>query len=88
VFVHLLDPAYKRIGPKSWVGESGYWGDCSWCAATVLDSVVIIFLLDLAAEVYVEHKYGAHRDEDATNVLIEHDHVQSEIIPTETKEII
>ncbi|KAJ5112942.1 hypothetical protein N7456_001476 [Penicillium angulare] len=72
-FVHLLDPAYKRIGPKTCVGVSGYWGEYSWCAAIVLASVVIIFLLDLAAEVYVEHKYGVHRDEDATNAFIQHD---------------
>ncbi|OJI98320.1 hypothetical protein ASPVEDRAFT_881054 [Aspergillus versicolor CBS 583.65] len=70
-FVHLLDPAYKRIGPKTCVGESGYWGEYSWCAAIVLASVVIIFLLDLAAEVYVEHKYGVHKDEEATNVFIQ-----------------
>lgn len=71
-FIHLLDPAYKRIGPKTCVGESGYWAEYSWCAAIVLASVVIIFLLDLAAEVYVEHKYGVHKDEDATNVFIQH----------------
>jgi zinc transporter 1/2/3 len=70
-FVHLLDPAYKRIGPKTCVGQSGYWAEYSWCAAIVLASVVIIFLMDLAAEVYVEHKYGVHRDEDATNVFLQ-----------------
>jgi hypothetical protein len=41
-FVHLLDPAYKRIGPKTCVVESDI----------VLTTVFIIFLLDLAAEVY------------------------------------
>lgn len=69
-FIHLLDPAYKRIGPRTCVGESGYWAEYSWCAAIVLVSVVVIFLVDLAAEVYVEHKYGVHRDEEATNVFI------------------
>ncbi|KAJ5086280.1 hypothetical protein NUU61_007587 [Penicillium alfredii] len=73
-FIHLLDPAYKRIGPKTCVGESGYWGEFSWCAAIVLASVVIIFLLDLAAEVYVEHKYGIHKNESATNALVSHGH--------------
>ncbi|KNG88511.1 zinc-regulated transporter 1 [Aspergillus nomiae NRRL 13137] len=58
-FIHLLDPAYKRIGPKTCVGESGYWGEYSWCAAIVLGSVMIIFLMDLAAEVYVERKCHA-----------------------------
>jgi zinc transporter 1/2/3 len=85
-FVHLLDPAYERIGPKTCVGESGYWGQYSWCAAIVLASVVIIFLLDLAAEVYVEHKYGVHRNEDATTVFIEHNHIQPNHTPTETKQ--
>lgn len=28
-FIHLLDPAYKRIGPKTCVGVSGYWGEYS-----------------------------------------------------------
>ncbi|KAJ5715681.1 uncharacterized protein N7483_012862 [Penicillium malachiteum] len=77
-FVHLLDPAYKRIGPKTCVGESGYWAEYSWCAAIILASVVFVFLLDLAAEVYVEHKYGVQRNEDATNVFISHgDHTHT-----------
>ncbi|PYH40857.1 ZIP zinc/iron transport family [Aspergillus saccharolyticus JOP 1030-1] len=69
-FIHLLDPAYKRIGPKTCVGVSGRWGDYSWCAAIVLTAVVLIFLLDLAAEVYVEHNYGIERDETATQAFI------------------
>lgn len=73
-FVHLLDPAYQQIGPNTCVGESGYWGEYSWCAAIVLASVVIIFLLDLAAEVYVEHKYGVHKDGEAPNAFIRHEH--------------
>lgn len=73
-FIHLLDPAYKRIGPKTCVGVSGYWGEYSWCAAIVLATVMGIFLLDLAAEVYVEHKYGVHRDEGATSAFIQHEH--------------
>ncbi|CEJ61711.1 Putative Fe2 /Zn2 regulated transporter [Penicillium brasilianum] len=73
-FIHLLDPAYKRIGPKTCVGVSGYWGQYSWCAAIVLATVMVIFLLDLAAEVYVEHKYGVHRDEGATSAFVQHEH--------------
>ncbi|KAL4902085.1 hypothetical protein BDW74DRAFT_187058 [Aspergillus multicolor] len=69
-FIHLLDPAYKRIGPKTCVGVSGYWGEYSWCAAIVLAAVVGIFLLDLAAEEYVERKYGIERDETATDAFI------------------
>lgn len=79
-FVHLLDPAYKRIGPKTCVGESGYWPEYSWCAAIVLASVVIIFLLDLAAEVYVEHKYGVHKDEEATNVFLSHENTPDQAV--------
>ncbi|PLB45314.1 putative high affinity zinc ion transporter [Aspergillus steynii IBT 23096] len=69
-FIHLLDPAYKRIGPKTCVGVSGRWGDYSWCAAIVLASVVTIFLLDLAAEVYVERKYGVEREDGTTNFFV------------------
>lgn len=73
-FIHLLDPAYERIGPETCVGVSGYWGEYSWCAAIVLATVLGIFLLDLAAEIYVEHKYGVHRDEGATSAFVQHEH--------------
>ncbi|BCR84522.1 high-affinity Zn(2+) transporter ZRT1 [Aspergillus chevalieri] len=77
-FIHLLDPAYSRIGPNTCVGTSGHWGDYSWCAAIVLASVVIIFLMDLAAEVYVEHKYGVERNESATDAfLTSHPHAHA-----------
>ncbi|KAA8643712.1 hypothetical protein EYZ11_006326 [Aspergillus tanneri] len=69
-FIHLLDPAFKRIGPKTCVGISGHWGDYSWCAAIVLASVVIIFLLDLVAKVYVERKYDMQRDDGATDAFM------------------
>lgn len=75
-FIRLLDPAYKRIGPSSCVGNSGHWADYSWCAAIVLASVVMIFLMDLAAEVYVEHKYGVERDDAATDAFIASQHDQ------------
>ncbi|KAJ5112074.1 hypothetical protein N7532_000119 [Penicillium argentinense] len=73
-FIHLLDPAYKCIGPQTCVGQSGYWAEYSWCAAIVLASIVIIFLLDLAAEVYVEQKYGMHKDESATGAFVQYEH--------------
>lgn len=77
-FIHLLDPAYSSIGPNTCVGSSGHWGDYSWCAAIFLTSVVIIFLMDLAAEVYVEHKYGVERDESATDAfLTSHPHAHA-----------
>ncbi|KAJ5809104.1 uncharacterized protein N7503_001322 [Penicillium pulvis] len=88
-FIHLLDPAYKRIGPKTCVGQSGYWAEYSWCAAIVLASVVIIFLMDLAAEVYVEHKYGVHKDEDATNAFVQHEHhLDVQPAPDTEKEVV
>ncbi|KAJ5808950.1 hypothetical protein N7474_010219 [Penicillium riverlandense] len=73
-FIHLLDPAYESIGPGSCVAVSGNWDQYSWCSAIVLTSVVTIFLLDLAAEVYVEQKYGIHKDENATSTFIRHEH--------------
>ncbi|KAI9370162.1 Zinc/iron permease [Aspergillus egyptiacus] len=69
-FIHLLDPAYKRIGPGTCVGSSGNWAKYSWCAAIVLASTVVIFLLDLAAEVYVERKYAIERDTTATTAFL------------------
>ncbi|KAE8151657.1 Zinc/iron permease [Aspergillus avenaceus] len=69
-FIHLLDPAYSSIGPNSCIGASGHWGDYSWCAAIVLISVVTTFILDLGAEVYVEHKYGLQRNDGATETFL------------------
>ena len=57
-FIHLLDPAYGEIGPNTCVGMTGGWAEYSWCPAIVLTSVIMIFLLDFAAERYVEIKYG------------------------------
>lgn len=73
-FIHLLDPAYGSIGPNTCVGASGHWGDYPWCAAIVLASVVTIFLMDLAAEEYVEFKYGVYRDESATDAFVARNH--------------
>ena len=63
-FIHLLDPAYDAIGPHTCVAMTGAWGDYPWCAAIVLTSVTVIFLLDLAAERYVQMKYGIDTDQD------------------------
>lgn len=57
-FIHLLAPAYEEIGLASCVGMTGYWADYPWCPALILASVMIIFLVDLAAERYVEMRYG------------------------------
>ncbi|KAJ5432421.1 uncharacterized protein N7458_011577 [Penicillium daleae] len=59
----ILASAYRDTG-----------GEYSWCAAIVLATVMGIFLLDLAAEVYVEHKYGVHRAEGATSAFVQHEH--------------
>ncbi|GIC94364.1 high-affinity Zn(2+) transporter ZRT1 [Aspergillus udagawae] len=69
-FIHLLDPAYQRIGPGTCIGMSGVWGEYSWCAAIVLSSVILIFLMDVGAEVYVEWKYNVQREANATAAFI------------------
>ncbi|KAK0620679.1 zinc-regulated transporter 1 [Immersiella caudata] len=62
-FIHLLDPAYDKIGPASCVGLTAGWSDYSWPPAIAMTSVMLIFLLDFGAEWYVEQKYGfAHAD--------------------------
>jgi solute carrier family 39 (zinc transporter), member 1/2/3 len=53
-----MDPAYQEIGPNTCVGMTGAWSSYSWPPAIILVSVVIMFLLDFAAERYVEIKYG------------------------------
>lgn len=69
-FIHLLDPAYKRIGPRTCVGESGNWGKYSWCAAIVLAAVLGIFTLDFVAEIYVERRFGHVKDVNAAETMI------------------
>lgn len=68
-FIHLLDPAYAEIGGSSCVGMTGGWGDYAWCPAIVLTAVVVIFLTDLAAERYVEVKYGVQAEQDVQAVV-------------------
>ena len=57
-FHSLLDPAYSEIGPLTCVGMTGGWASYSWPPALALLSALITFLLDFAAERYVETKYG------------------------------
>ena len=55
----LMDPVYDEIGPNTYVGMTrGGWSSYSWVAGLILMSVILIFLLDFAAERYVEIKYG------------------------------
>jgi hypothetical protein len=56
----------------------------------MLTIVLIVFLLDLAAEVYVEHKYDMHKYEEATNAFISHysiTSINSRYSQIETKDI-
>jgi len=53
-----MDPAYGEIGPNTCVGMTGGWSVYSWPPAIILVSVMMMFLLDFAAERYVEIKYG------------------------------
>ncbi|KXL44720.1 hypothetical protein M433DRAFT_68059 [Acidomyces richmondensis BFW] len=57
-FIHLLDPAYAEIGPDTCVGQTKGWAEYSWPPAIALTSCIATFLLDFAAERYVEKKYG------------------------------
>ena len=68
-FIHLLDPAYSEIGGASCVGMTGAWAKYSWCPAIVLMSVVVIFLVDLASERYVETKYGVQSAQDVQTII-------------------
>lgn len=81
-FVHLLDPAYQEIGPNSCVGMTGNWAEYSWPPAIVLTSVVVIFLMDFAAELYVESKYGVNNQATdiagRASIVQEHDHTLPE----------
>nr|POE59756.1 zinc-regulated transporter 1 [Quercus suber] len=54
----LLDPAYTEIGPETCVGLTGGWASYSWAPALALTSCMVVFLMDFAAERYVEKKYG------------------------------
>ncbi|KAK4446937.1 Zinc/iron permease [Podospora aff. communis PSN243] len=73
-FIHLLDPAYDKIGPASCVGLSAGWSEYSWPPAIAMTSVMLIFLLDFGAEWYVEQKYGfAHADVEGA-VTTSHPH--------------
>ncbi|KAH6679708.1 Zinc/iron permease [Halenospora varia] len=72
-FIHLLDPAYDEIGPASCVGMTGHWADYSWCPAIVLTSIMAIFLMDFAAERYVDNKYGfAHNHQNVEDIITDY----------------
>jgi zinc transporter 1/2/3 len=72
-FIHLLDPAYAEIGPSTCVGMTGNWSVYSWPPAIVLTSVMVIFLMDFGAELYVESKYGVIRSDERAVVVQVHD---------------
>ncbi|SCV05096.1 LANO_0G18382g1_1 [Lachancea nothofagi CBS 11611] len=72
-FIHLLDPAYGEIGGDSCVGQTGHWADYSWCPAIVLLTVFMVFLVDLASDVFVQRKFGIrhnHGGDDIENVIV------------------
>lgn len=60
-FVHLIDPAYYEIGSNTCVGVTGNWVSYSWPPALVLLAIVVVFMLDFGAALYVENKYGVTR---------------------------
>jgi zinc transporter 1/2/3 len=49
---------------------TGHWADYSWVPGIVLTSVMLIFLMDFGAEIYVEHKYGyAHSHGNVEDIV-------------------
>jgi hypothetical protein len=48
---------------------TGGWAVYSWPPAIVLVSVMVVFLLDLASERYVETKYGQQNDENVEDLI-------------------
>lgn len=65
----LLDPAYSEIGPQTCVGMTGGWATYAWAPAIMLVSVMMVFLMDFAAERYVEIKYGYSHDPDVEGIV-------------------
>lgn len=69
----LLDPGYASIGPDTCVGMTGGWASFSWPPAIALTSTMGVFLMDFAAERYVEYKYGlAHSHQDVEALVTDH----------------
>ncbi|KAK6193716.1 hypothetical protein LQW54_012186 [Pestalotiopsis sp. IQ-011] len=66
-FVHLLDEAWKDIGPRSHIAQnSRIWSEYPWPAAIALASAMGIFLLDFLADWLVSRRY--HYDAHQVNV--------------------
>lgn len=59
-------PSVQTNRPENLRRSIRILGQIPWCSAIVFATVIRIFHLDLAAEVYVDHKYGLHRDESDT----------------------
>ncbi|KAL9129062.1 MAG: hypothetical protein Q9175_007395 [Cornicularia normoerica] len=68
-FIHLLDPADDEIGPNTCIGMTGGWAKYPWCPATVLTSVIMIFLLNFEAERYIEIKYNVRTEHNIQGVV-------------------
>ncbi|KAJ5216094.1 uncharacterized protein N7498_002501 [Penicillium cinerascens] len=62
-FVHLLDPSYYEIGQNTCVGVTGNWTQYSWPPAFALTFIVVTFILNFGAILFVEKKYGIRRSE-------------------------
>ncbi|KAF3942041.1 hypothetical protein ABW19_dt0201341 [Dactylella cylindrospora] len=67
-FIHLLQPAYEAIGPASCVGMTGGWAEYTWPPGIALFSIMVIFLVDVAAERWAEVKYGLGEQQHAEGV--------------------
>jgi zinc transporter 1/2/3 len=55
--------------PQTCVGMTGGWAVYSWPPAIVLVSVMVVFLMNLLSERYVETKYGQQNDESVEDII-------------------
>ncbi len=83
-FIHLMDPAYGAIGPDTCIGGWGNWLVYSWPPALMLGSIFLIFLTELASEVYVDRKYGhaSHKEPNVEELITGHPQGQNSNIHT------
>ncbi|KAM0716688.1 hypothetical protein Q7P37_008133 [Cladosporium fusiforme] len=68
-YIHLLDPAYKRIGKYTCVGMTGDWADYNWTPAIVLASTIGVWLIDVCSSEYVRRKYGVTHDDNIEHCI-------------------
>lgn len=68
-FCHLLDSAFKEIGPQSCVGMTGNWAGYSWPPAIMLASLMWLFLLEFGVGYCVESTRCVSQSPSAAELL-------------------